>query len=144
MDEHQEKIMRAFAKVLEQETNISKRKTELDAATFLLQSEIKKHETIMADAWAEIEALMNESGEYEVILPDTVDNFKISWNRPKESVKVTSVDAVPDEYVKTEKSPRIREIGEYLNTLREAGRPLPNWAAFEKGKKKLQWRRVKK
>jgi hypothetical protein len=86
---------------------------------------------------------MAETGKVEVLLPGAVTDFKIGWSTPRETVRVEP-DAVPDEFCKIERKPRLKEIGEYLKGLRDAGEPFPNWGGFQTGASKPAWKAVKK
>ncbi len=80
-----------------------------------------------------VEEMLAETGEYEVL----VDNVKVSWSTPRESVKISDPLAVPDEYCKIERKPKLTEIKKYLESNKV------NWASMESGEAKLQWRYTK-
>lgn len=114
-----------------------KRKMEADM-------QISKHEATVERIWQQIAKLMQETGEYEVIIPSDVMDYKISYTTPKESVKVLDVESLPDQFVKVEKKPKLKELGELLRSLRECGANLPNYAVLEMGEPKLKWTAIKK
>ncbi|OWK34647.1 hypothetical protein [Fimbriiglobus ruber] len=143
IQEHHQKLLAAFGSVLAAEEKISDVKTRLDQVTNLLQAEKTAAETDLASAWEQVEQLMSETGEVEVLLPGAVTDFKIARSNPRETVKV-EVEATPDEFCKIERKPRLKEIGEHLKGLRDAGLPFPNWASFQVGTAKLSWKAVKK
>ena len=143
MDAHTQKVKDAFLSILAAEQRITGAKGELEAITATHKQAIAQQETQIAKAWGEIEALMAESGEVEVKLPGTVTDYVIGWSKPRESIKADA-DATPDEFVKIERKPKLKEIGDHLKALRKAGKPFPNWASFEKGEKKLVWKALKK
>jgi hypothetical protein len=143
IQEHQQKLMEAFAEVLKAEDAVSVAKTKLDEATTLLGLEKSKAEHALGQAWQQVQQLMAETGEVEVLLPGSVTDYKIGYSKPPERVKVEP-DAVPDEFCRVERKPRLKEIGDYLKGLRETGQPLPNWGGFEHGEPKLTWKAVKR
>jgi hypothetical protein len=143
IQEHQQKLTTAFAEVLRAEDEISAAKRELDDATFGLQTAVTAAETRLVAAWDSVKALMEETGEVEVILAGEVTDFKIAYSTPRETVKVEP-EAVPEEFCKMERKPRLKEIGEYLKGLRDAKLDFPNWASFQTAKAKLGWKAIKR
>ena len=144
IDQHTDAILIAFAKVIRAEDKERLAKTDLDAITAKMKALIGEAQIEQDAAWAEIAALMGESGEFEVTLPGQANDFRIGWNTPRESVDVPDVAAVPDEFVKIERKAKLKEIGEHLKKLRDQNAALPNWARFERGERKLQYKVVKK
>ncbi len=143
IQEHQNKLLDAFAAVLRIEERVSDVKRRQEEATILLQNERNRTEADLDKAWVRVAEIMAETGEPEVVLPGEVTDFKIAWSKARERVKVEP-DAVPDEFCKIERKPRLKEIGEFLHHLQEQGLSLPNWARFEAGESKLTWKAVKK
>ena len=139
---HQQALLTSFAKVLQAEDKISTGKAKLAEVTTNLKAAIAEGELALRDAWKEIEQLLSETGEYEVLLPGTVTDYKISRSRASERI-VADPDATPDEFCKIERKPKLKEIGDHLKTLRDAGQPIPNWASIERGEPKLGWKAVK-
>jgi hypothetical protein len=143
IQEHEQKLLVAFAAVLAAEDRLSDVRTRLEQATTLLQQERTGAEAALERAWVEVQNLLAETGEVEVLLPGQVTDFKIGWGKPRETVKAEP-EATPDEFCKIERKPKLKEIGEHLKGLREGGLPLPNWASFHTGEPKLWWKAVKK
>lgn len=81
---------------------------------------------------------MQTTGEYELDLKGEYCDYKVYYTTPRKSVKV-DVEAVPDEFCKIVKTPKLKEIGELL----ESETP-PNWARYELGESKLTYKMVKK
>ncbi len=143
IQEHEQKMLDAFGAVLRAEDRVftvKKRQADAEAAFALERGEA---ETSLRLAWDEVQKLMGGTGEPEVTLPGTVTDYKIGWSKPPERVK-TIADAVPDEFVKTERVPKLKEIGDHLKELRSKGADLPNWASLERGEPKLGWKAVKR
>lgn len=136
-------MINLFAILLKAEEESANAKAALTEALTPLQFAVNAAEKKVADAWTEIEAAMKETGEYEVVLPGSVTDYKIVWSAPRERVKADP-EATPDEFVKIERKPKLKEIGEHLKALRDEGNPLPNWASVESGEAKLQWKAIKK
>ena len=132
-----------FAVLLKAEEEAANAKAALAEATNPLQIAVNQADQKVWDAWAAIEAEMKETGEYEVLLNGSVIDYKISWSTPRDRVKVDA-EATPDDFVKIERKPMLKEIGEHLKSLQAEGKPLPNWASIEKGESKLKWAAVKK
>jgi hypothetical protein len=136
-------MLNAFAAVLRAEQEVSAAKTVLDEAVTPLRQKLTGAETRLTSAWVEVERLMGSTGEFEVLLPGDVTDYKISFSTPRESVDVDA-DAVPDEFCKIERKPKLKEIGEHLKGLRDSDQPLPNWGRFKLGERKLGWKAIKK
>jgi hypothetical protein len=143
IEQHEQRLLAAFAKVLQAEEAISDVKKRQAEAETLLKQEMNGRETDLATAWEQIKLLMAETGEVEVLLPGEATDFKIGWSTPRETVKAVP-DATPDEFCKIERNPKLKEIADHLKQLRTAGIPLPNWASFQRGGRKLSWKAVKK
>jgi hypothetical protein len=143
IQEHEQKLMAAFGKVLAAEDRVAEAKSKLDEAVAMLGLERSTAETALTAAWGEVALLLNETGEVEVLLPGSVTDFRVGWTRPRESVRADP-EATPDEYCRVERKPKLKEIGEYLKGLRDGGLALPNWASFQPGEPKLAWKAVKK
>lgn len=141
---HENALLAAFAKVLKAEQRERVAKSELDAAKARLEPEIAMAQAAVAEAWAGVEALLAGTGEVEVRLPDEHNDFVIAWSAPREAVKVADASAVPDEWCKLERKPKLTEIAKLLKGMREQGLPMPNWASLERGEAKLSYRTVKK
>jgi hypothetical protein len=140
--EHEQKMMAAFAKILKAEEAEQEAKLELSKAEERAKGILAKARLEAGDALREISSLMKETGEYEVILPGEVTDFKIGYGATRESVKVEDPEAVPDRFCKMERKPMLKEIGEHLKSLPESERP--NWARIERPEPKLGWKAVKK
>lgn len=143
LEDYQAALLTTFGDVLRAEQAVSSTKTALDQATLQLKAELAQQETLLADAWGRIGKLLAETGEFEVTLPGESANYRIGWSSVREAAQV-SADAVPEEFVRVERKPKLKEIGEHLKALRDADQPFPNWGRLERGESKLQYRLVKK
>lgn len=139
-NEHTNALTALLGKVIGAEQEIAECKRQEN----LLEARKRDAEKAMQAAWDGIAALMAESGEYEVLLPGRANDYRISYGAARESVQVADADAVPDAFVRLERKPLKKEIGEHLKALRESGEAMPNWATLEKGERKLGYRLVKK
>lgn len=144
IEQHETAVLTAFAAVLRAEEQARLAKVELDRVTTGLRTTINQAEAEQDAAWAEIAALMAETGEPEITLPGEANDFVIGWTTPREAVDVPDAQAVPDEFVQVERKPRKKEIGDHLKTLREQSMPPPNWATFKRGEVKLGYRLKKR
>jgi hypothetical protein len=142
--EHQQTLTRAFNALLVAEDVARAAQKDIEREKTRAQLIANEVEAKVCEARAALEQLMAETGEVEIILPGKVNDYKIGYSTPRESVKVETPSAVPEEFCKLELKPKLKEIGEHLKALRDAGKPLPNWASLEKGTPKLQWTSVKK
>jgi len=88
-----------------------------------------------------VAAYLAETGEFEVNIEGELQNYQIYYTTPRKSVKADS-EATPDEFCKIERKPKLREIGEYIESLPEG--EMPNWASFHTGEPKLSYRIKKK
>lgn len=143
IQEHEQKFMQAFAEVLKAEDALAEAGKQLAEATTLLGQKKSQAEHALGLAWDEVRKLLAETGEFEVLLTGLVTDYKVGFSYPPERVKADA-DAVPDEFCKVERKPKLKEIGDHLKQLRDAGEPLPNWASLERGEPKLTWKAVKK
>lgn len=139
IEEHEQALIDAFARVLRSEEAISGLKSGMD----MLKRDLELQERELAGAWQGVADLMASTGEPEVTLPGAGVDYKIGWTPPRESVKVDA-DAVPDEFCKIERKPKLKEIAEHLNGLRDSAAALPNWGSFQLGASRLTWKAIKK
>jgi len=142
-EEHQQALMTAFIALLAAEDEERTARAAIKAAQEANAAALRHAEQAQAEAWAEIARLMAETGEVEVVLPDETHDYKIGYGTSRESVKADP-DACPDEFVKVERKPKLKEIGDHLKALRDKGAAAPNWARLEKSEPKLSWTLVKK
>ena len=82
---------------------------------------------------------MSETGEFEVAISGQYCDYVIYTTKGRESVKVENPDAVPDEFCKIERKPKLNEIKKHI----EDGNQV-NWAALEKGHGKVTYKIKKK
>jgi hypothetical protein len=143
-EQHQQALIDAFAEIVRAESQKSTAKVALEEAEARYAAELRVVENILSSAWEKIEKLLAETGEPSVVLPGAVTDFEIYRTTPRESVKVVDPSAVPDAFCKTERKPKLKEIGDYLRAQARAELPLPNWAAVEPGESKWTWRACKK
>lgn len=134
----EEMLKAAFQEVLAQERAAAQAQSELTSITAELKIKIGYAEKAQEAAWAQIAEMMKETGEWQVIIPSEELDYKISYSALRKSVKANA-DAAPDEYVKIERKPKMKEIKELL----ESGQQV-NWASFEESAPKLQWKAIKK
>jgi hypothetical protein len=144
IEEHEQKCLMAFAEVRRAENALAEAETAQTEAKNRWAMVVGEAETRLTTAWQALDALMKETGELELLLPSEDGGYKVAYDKPRETVKVENVDAVPDEFVKTERKPKLKDIGDHLKDLRAAKVALPNWATLQKGEPKLVWRHVKK
>jgi serine/threonine-protein kinase len=135
-------LQRAFAAVLRAEQEEREAEAALRAAREQHEPVLRRCRQAQADAWEEVARLMAQSGAAEVIVPGEHCDYKIALSSAPEKVEVPDVSAVPEEFLK--KEPKRKEILEYLKKLREAGAPLPGWAALTRGAGSLGYKPVKK
>lgn len=133
-------LIAAFALVRDAEDALAEAKADAQRAI----QKANQAEHALALAWDAVASLMAATGEYEAVLPGIDTDYLIAWSKPRESVKVIDPEAVPDEFCKLERKPRLKEIGDMLKECRDNGITLPNWAALEPGQPKLGWKPVKK
>ena len=92
------------------------------------------------EARLKVEDIMAADGVREDITKGEFIDYVINYTTPRISVKVENPDAVPDKFVKIERKPKLKEIGDELKRLQEAGEDLPNWAIMELGQSKLTYK----
>ncbi len=66
-------------------------------------------------------------------------DYKISYTTPRQKVVIADIEAVPMEYVRMKREPKMIEIKKLL----DAGE-THNWCKLEAGERHLQWRIIKK
>jgi hypothetical protein len=144
IEQHEQQLMAAFARILRAEEEMAAAKTRHQQVEEQHRQELRQLEDEMAAAWADVAGLMKETGEIEVLLPGDVTDYKIGYAATRESVKAEDPAAVPDQFCRFERKPMLKEIGEHLKGLRDAGLPFPNWGRLERSEPKLGWKAVKK
>lgn len=87
---------------------------------------------------AAFDAEMKANGVLEDIIQGKLHNYKIAYQKQPERV-VVEADAVPDEYCKIERKPKLAEIKAMLQDGAQT-----NWAKLERSEPKLNWKMVKK
>lgn len=120
---------------------------EADSKMQKIKSSIDDLKGDLADVEKEAEAArfaiqeeMASTGEFEVNIPGEYCNYRLYFTTPRSSVKIASPDAVPDEFCKMERTPKLNEIKEHL-----AGTDtLPNWVTIEMSTPKLSYKIQKK
>lgn len=137
-------LFESFAKILKAEDVEREAKKIKQEAESTVRRMLAEAETAKETAWHKIEELMAEQGVVEELLEGKANDYKIAWQKGRETVEIHSADAVPDEFVKVERKPMKKEIQEHMNHLRESGGELPNWASFKPASSKLGWKTVKK
>lgn len=142
-DAHTKAMIAAFAEIVKQEQYIAAGKVELANIRTQIETDIAQAETELEALWDGFAKLMEESGEFEVILPGVANDYKIGWSNPRQSVKADA-EAAPDAYVRIERKPKLKEIGELMADLVARNEPLPNWCSFQEGNRKLGWKAIKK
>lgn len=125
---------------LEADKKIAAIKTDMAA----LAEKLRWAEKEAEDAALAIKEEMLSTGEYEINIAGEFCDYKIYFTAPRESVKVENPDAVPDEFCKIERRPKLKEIKEELDRLKESGAALPNWATVQLGESKLSYKVCKK
>lgn len=140
----QTRTLVAFGAVLQAEEVLRVAEVALRDQAAALSLKVAEAETALRDAWLGVEQIMQETGEVELLLPGEAGDYKIAYGASRESVKCESVDAVPDEFVRLERKPKLKEIGDHLKGLRAIGSAMPNWAALERKPGRLAWKLVKK
>lgn len=134
--EHKTALIRAVGALIRAEQDA------LAAKSRLAEAKVEKAQADAAEekARAELKALLDETGEVEAVLPyDALHDVKVSRTAPRESVQVTDVEAVPDEWCKIERKPKLLEIKERL----KSGEAF-NWAKLVPGEEGLTYKLVRK
>lgn len=144
IDAHQQALMDAFVTVLAAEEDERQAETAIKAVKDTYAAALRQAKQAQEDAWERVAALMAETGEVEVILPDVAHDYKIGYTSTPEVVDAPDVDAVPDEFCKQERVLKKREILDHLKSLREAGESFPNWASIKRNPGRLAYKLVKK
>lgn len=121
--------------------------TDAEAAESLAKKELDKATSVYRNAqnnvklaWDDIEAYMNETGEYEIILQGGMTDFKICRTPITKSIDVADIDAVPEEYLRIKNEPDKIAIKEAFKDAKV----LPNWLTYKQGGGNLTWKTVKK
>jgi hypothetical protein len=113
--------------------------SEIKKTMAALQADMDDVEKEKELALTAIKEEMASTGEYEVLVPGEYCDYKIHYTAVRESVRV-EIDAVPEEFCKIEKKPKLKEIKEYLEQLDVP----PNWARMEAGQPKLTYKICKR
>jgi hypothetical protein len=141
---HQQALLAAFATLLQAEEDERQAEQAIKAVRDAYAAQLRHSKAAQASTWATIAQLMNETGELEVILPDETHDYKVTWNNPPEVVDVPDPNAVPDEWCRSERTVKKKELLEHLKSLRDHDDPLPNWATIRRNPPTLSYRLLKK
>lgn len=105
-----------------------------------LQEDLKAAEKDADAARDAIVAEMADTGEFEVNIAGEYCDYKIYYTTPRESVKVSDADAVPEEFCKLVRTLKLKEIGDYIRNQETH----PNWASIQLGEPKLTYKLEKR
>ena len=141
--QHQAALTEAFARVVKAEEQERQLAAELKAHELRLKPLVSAAQKQAADAWSDVQCLMNDTGEVETVVKlDRFSCAKIHYTPP--GVKcVVDPEAVPDAYAKVERKAMLNEIKRDFLEPWKAGANLPNWLAFEKGEPTLTYKLIK-
>lgn len=133
-------LKQAFVHLLESIDELKRLESEKKQADF----EMGK---FMAEAKAKVDQyegmcsrLMREDGVTEEIIESDLARFKLTFSTPTKTLDIPDVDAVPDEFIKTERKPMKREIKDAYGDFDV----LPNWVQWKEGESKFVYRVLKK
>jgi serine/threonine-protein kinase len=135
-------LQTALAALLRAEQEEREAEAAIRAARDQYEPALRRSRQGQEECWKEIAKLMGEAGEVEVVVPGDHCDYKIAPSSAPEKVDVPDVSLVPEEFLK--KEPKRKEILDHLKKLREAGAPLPAWAAITRGAGSLCYKPVKK
>jgi hypothetical protein len=138
----QEALRSALAAVLRAEQEEREAEATIRAVRDQHEPILRRCRQTQENAWEAIAKLLDQTGEVEVVVLGEHCDYKIALSSPPEKVDVPDVSAVPEEFLK--KEPKRKEILDYLKKLREAGKPLPDWATITRGPGSLCYKPVKK
>lgn len=130
----------AFVEYLEAEREIARLEEEKKQADFEMARFLAEAKANLAKCEENCTRIMRETGVVEEIVEGQLSNFKLGFSTPRRTVDIVDVDAVPDEWVKTERKPMKKEI---MAEFKDAA-SLPNWLQWKEGVSKFQWNVVKK
>ena len=145
MHEHDEKVLEQIRKIEAAEARIKASKEIFDAAAGNHSMLTKTADQEIEEAWEKIGLLLKETGEVESVLPTGMEgyNYKISPRMGVETVDVPDIAAVPEKYIKTERTVKKKELLADLKHMRDENAPVPNYATITRGESKLSLTIVK-
>lgn len=111
---------------------------EIKSQMAKLSAEKATYERAAEEARIALSDEMAANGVTEDLIEGELVNYKLYFPTPRESVKVDA-DAVPEEFCKIERVPRLKEIKEHI----DAGNQV-NWASIQLGESKLSYKVIKK
>ncbi len=139
---HHHALALAFDRARRGEIAEQEATNELKTHEHRLKPRIAQAQKEQEEAWAEVRALMAETGETEVVLPYQGDiAARIHFTTPGVST-VVDAEACPDDLVTITRKPRLAEVKKRYFDDWQNGRLIPNWAQFIKGDPKLTWEPV--
>ncbi|MFA7278788.1 MAG: hypothetical protein WC100_01725 [Sterolibacterium sp.] len=145
MHEHDEKV-------LEQVKIIEAANIRIKASKEIFERARGNHDKLVGmagleiiKAWEEIGTLLKESGEIEVILPSEIEGYvyKIAPRQSTEGVEIPDIDALPEKYIKIERTPKKKELLADLKAMRDNHIDPPNYATIVRDPPKLSLELVK-
>lgn len=144
IEEHKRLVMNAFVELLKAETDLNKEKEQYSKAKAAMDLAIGQMITSHEKKWEALIALLDETGETEVVLPGATNDYKVAITEPADYIEVPDINAVPEEWTKTETMLKKAEINKYVKGLQEKEEPLPNWVNIVKKPGSWKWKLIKK
>ena len=105
----------------------------------LHEIEIAANQKIIDDLWLEIKDAVDATPEKEIIFAGDVADLKIHYKKGIEKIDIADIEALPEEYIKTERTAKKRELLADFKKLRDEGKPLPNYALISRGEPTLTY-----
>jgi hypothetical protein len=123
---------------IELDSLIDAAKKQKREVIYRADSDIAKLEVEREEVIAMFDAEMKANGVLADDILMGLHNYRVSYHTQPERV-VVDADAVPDEYCKIERKPKLTEIKAMLQEGVQT-----NWARLERSEPKLNWKMVKK
>ncbi len=128
-----------FLQIVENDAMIATVKQNLAEATITANNTIAALELENRQLWDSIKADMESNGVVEDTISGQYCDYVIYTTAGGESVKVENPDAVPDEFCKIERKPKLNDIKKHI----KEGNSV-NWATIETSQGKLTYKIKKK
>ncbi len=129
----------SFKSILENDALISQIREKLTEDTTIANNTIAALENENRQHWETIKTEMEANGLLEDTIEGDYCDYVIYTTTGRESVKVENPDAVPDEFCKLERKPKLTEIKKHIQEGNQV-----NWACIERGEGKLTYKIKKK
>ena len=144
--EYQEEIIERFKAMLAAEQRLREAESAYNLTLAPLQIEVGIAKNSVEAHTIALRDLMQDNGVVEEVIPgeavdgNALSDYKLVFAKQPPRLVIPDESAVPDEWIKTERTVKKRELLAHLKEMDV----LPNWCSIERNEPKFNWKPVKK